>query len=93
MRDIVELFKLIKANKQLMVYGLCGIVKNMKLSDIITEEEAQLLSDYIRENRPVKGSEYCDDNRIDDIWFWEPGKWPPRELWINAQISKLSKND
>lgn len=93
MRDIVELLKLMKANKQLMYLGLCNLVRSMKLSNIITGEEAQLLHDYIRENRPVKGSEYCDDNQKDTPWYWEPGEWHPRELWINAQISKLSKNE
>jgi hypothetical protein len=91
MRNLVELFKILKANKQLLCTGLCGLVTNLCGKGIITYSEGDELTDYIHDHRPTKESKYYCKSEEESAWYWSIGKWYPRLLWINAQIRELSK--
>jgi hypothetical protein len=95
MRTILELFKILKANKKLFIIndcsGLCCLIHKLYLNDKITYEEKDDLDTYINYNRPERGSKYYDSNRRGSEWYWELYNWHPRILWINAQIKMLSK--
>lgn len=91
MKSIIELLKLVKANRELMLTGLCSIIYELYHDNIITTDECNLLSDYIKTNRPVKGSKHYESACADKPWYWSPWKWEPRERWLNAQIRKLSR--
>ena len=93
MKSIIELLELVKANRELMLTGLCSIIYQLYYDNIITTDECNLLMDYIKTNRPVKGSKHYESACADKTWYWSPWKWEPRERWLNAQIRKLSRKN
>ena len=93
MKTIIELLELVKANRELMLTGLCSIIYQLYLDNIITINESKLLMDYIKRNRPVEGSTYYEAESADGAWHWTPWEWEPRERWLNAQIEELSKEN
>ena len=93
MRTLVEVFKVMKNNKHLFKEGLCLFTSYLINHDIISNDEYHLMSDYIDNHRPLESSKYYGLSETDSPWYWEPGKWHPRVLLINAQIKLLNKNN
>ena len=85
MRTTKELLIIVSKNRKLFSMGLCHMVSNMRLDGIITNDEREVLRDYIWSNRPRNGWFVTKPN---NLYYWTPGLWFPRYFWLKAQIKK-----
>jgi hypothetical protein len=97
MRTLPELFKILKANKHIIISkystGLCALTHRLQSDNIITSEEEYEMKKYIDINRPKLGSKYYNESYKESPWYWPLFKWYPRLLWINTQIRELEAKD
>lgn len=93
MRTIKEVLQVMLDNKHLFVSGLCNWATLLKIKDVITIEEYQLLKNYIENNRPdyFSWTNFVSDYKQEGRGFFFPvGKIKPRIYWIKRHIKKLS---
>jgi hypothetical protein len=91
MRSIKELLQVMLQHKDLFEKGMCHWVGTLHQKDIITESEAETLSEYIRYNRLnyfswsnfIRGHE-------PGAYYFPKGKIKPRIYWIKRHIKKNS---
>ena len=94
-RPTKELLELLLTEKSNFHSGLCALIIDLLYDGTINREERIILRNYIENNPPfntytlyavLEGS-YSERN----YYYWECGKFAPRERWIKKQIKKLSK--
>jgi hypothetical protein len=85
-RDILELLILMINNIHKIgawgPSGLCGLSDMLVDNELISDQENNIIMDYIEANKPTNAG---------DPWWFEPFSIPPREAWLDEQIKKLSK--
>ena len=78
MRTEKELFELMLTHQDLFKTGICNWSCNLCLERLITDDEYDLLDNYL------------DLNRLEDEgYWWIRGQIEPRIEWIKDQIEKL----
>lgn len=101
-RSIRELLVILKDNEELFYQeecsGLCTLVCALTDEEIITEDEHELISNYIMDNRPKRGKHLDKSNWRGNFnkaplgsWYWEAFLWEPREAWLDSRL-KLKKH-
>lgn len=87
MRTTKELLKVVLNNINMITGGLCGIVNELYNIDIISFEESKKLLEYIKDNRPQKGSRlYQYRSPITIAWYWTICAKEPRIRWLKYHI-------
>ena len=77
MRSIHILLKVVLENfDKHFSYGLCFLISDLRVHQIITDEEYIKLSKYIEKNRPLSFN----------LWSWEPKLAEPRKEWLITHI-------
>ena len=77
----------VQGNKKIITYtegfkGLCGFIFHLYLTyDVLNEEEAETLIQFIRDNQP--------DPDAHKLFYWPVGEWLPRQKWLEDQIKSL----
>lgn len=87
MRTEKELLQVLLDNIGLLKYGLCGLARDLHISDkkILSFKEYMSIKQYIRENAPVR---YLDDGE-ESVYHWPVGEIEPRRVWLEEEIKKL----
>ena len=80
-RSIKELLELMLEHQKLFGNGLCFCSTYLHFKDLISSAEKELLSEYIKSNKPKNAGYFL---------YWEEGNIAPRIEWINTQIEKQS---
>lgn len=94
MRNTLELLRILRSNLEtLMVQyntnGSCIVVGILQNRKIISKEEADHLSNYIREHMPK--DYYVKDLVAPDVYGWELGETKPRMEFLDVRI-ELEEN-
>lgn len=91
MRSVTELLQVMLQHKQLFRTGLCLWATYLKDERIITEEENEVLHEYIMSNRP---DYFSWTNFVKNYkhkgYFFPSGEIKPRIYWIKTHIKRLS---
>lgn len=97
MRSVKELLQVMLQHKQLFRTGLCLWATYLKGERIITEEEDEVLHEYIKSNRPdyFSWTNFIEKhptvrNGYPSLYFFPHGKIKPRIYWIKTHIKRLS---
>lgn len=90
MRTIKELLQLMLDNQDKFESGLCSWRQNLRWFDeaYLTNDENELLCNYIKQNRPSKWSSMQAFLHSDDEYYWKYGDIKPRIKWIKEHIKK-----
>ncbi len=67
-------------------WGMCNSIHRMKRWELITEEEWELMHDYIQLNIPEDILADHNNNAMDVVWWWNPVVRAPRIKWLKEQI-------
>ena len=92
MRTIKELLEIMLAYYEKpengTTFGLCKVVNSLRSDEVITQEEEDIITYYMGNNKPVT-SFYTWENEVtnEDYKFWyQVGVKPPRIEWLNEHI-------
>jgi hypothetical protein len=83
---IKKLLQLMLDNQDLFTSGLCNWVTNLRMKNIICENEYNIILDYINKNAPFL-------HRLNifktEPFYWKEGDIAPRIKWLKKHIAKL----
>lgn len=85
-RSIHQLLIILRDNAEVendrISSGLCREIHTSSYRDLITEQEALLLFDYLFSS-PYSATKNL---RYGEPFYWPRSEWPPRLEWLNQQI-------
>lgn len=97
-RPIKDLLKLMLENALHMRTGLCSLINDLFMRELISYSEAMRLENYLYINAPDRVQEEArhggplGPGRLNCYW-WEEGNKEPRIQWLKEQIAKLEQDD
>jgi hypothetical protein len=89
-RPIKELLQIMLDNKYQFNYCLCHWSICLCHNNIITANEKDDLTQYIKDNRPSKFSSLKAYLSRNSPYYWEYEDIKPRIKWLNKHIKKLN---
>ena len=101
-RDIKELLLLLK--EELVkdrCAGLCGLLRGLQFTEVITVLEKEMVKSYIEEYKPnietfytmaIDGSVYKTDDSY-GTYLWEPYDDQARLDWLDARIKEETRKN
>ncbi len=92
MRSKKEILEILLENIEHIYFeqGLCILASNLHFRKIITREELQEISFYIKNNRPCMFSSIYALLSANSRYYWVAGEIKPRVKWLKKHIQKLS---
>jgi len=86
MRSEKELLQVLLDNIDKLEYGLCLLIIILKENSLISEQEEEILNEFISNKAPER---YHSIRKYRMAYNWESGEKQPRIDWLNEQIAKL----
>jgi hypothetical protein len=86
---IKEILKLMLLNNHLLEYGLCFCANELNKDHLLSDEDLNVILEYIEINRPGKYSSIDTFFYRHSNFYWTPGNASPRIKWIEKHIKKL----
>lgn len=77
------MLKDLESEDRLFYSGLCGLSFHLNWNEKISDQEYDLMDDYLYDHSPR-------DFKWGGYWF-TPGSIPPRKRWLKQQIKRLEK--
>ncbi len=92
MRTIKELLQVMLDNQKYFVSGLCNLVDNICLKDLISMKEHRILLNYVKENKPSTFSSFerFKQEICAEAYWWKKGNINPRIKWLKKHIKQNS---
>jgi hypothetical protein len=87
-RTIKELLQLMLDEQDLFGSGLCNWVDNIFYKSKMSFGEKEILTDYIKNNRPSMFSSIDALKCANTNFYWKMNNIKPRIKWINKHIQK-----
>jgi hypothetical protein len=83
-----------KGNKNSDLYyegymGLCGFITDLCRLNVIDSVEADILENFINNNRPEPNSPHYNISQGSSPYYWRNGSWRPRKKWLKDMIKSL----
>lgn len=89
-RTIAELLELMIEHQGYFYQGLCIWARQMFNAKLISSSELDILTEYIKANRPSVFSSWDAFKHRNKDFYWEEDNIHPRIKWINQQYNKLT---
>lgn len=86
---IKEILKLMLLNNHLLEFGLCFCASQLNVDHLLSDEDLNMILEYIKINRPSKYSGFDAFFYRHSNFYWAPGNASPRTKWIEKHIKKL----
>ena len=91
-RDIKQLLEIMYNNKDYFYSGLCYWALKLYSSKFMSEEEYELLVEYIKGNRPSATSSMSTYINRNSVYYWGAYDINPRIKWLEEHIAKLGES-
>ena len=91
-RSINELLQLLLNNINLFESGLCYLISDLYIKDIITISECAKLEYYVNINKPINFNTLLHCMK-DGYFYWKRGSKEPRIKWLKKHIKKTFQNE
>lgn len=86
-KSIKELLEIMLENIDLLSTGLCNLISDIYWSsEKITDDEYDIIHDYILHNRPFKLSSISAFKTRNSYYYWKKGNKALRIKWLKKHI-------
>lgn len=89
-RNVAELLELMVEHQDCFYKGLCIWARQMFHAKLISSSELDILTEYIKANRPSVFSSWDAFKHRKKRFYWTMDDIHPRIEWINQQYNKLT---
>ena len=72
-------------------YGLCSVWHDLNRDGRMSSADVQMLIEYLDSKKDEIDiySQGEEDPTAENSFFWQPGEWEPRKVWLRNELKRL----